>query len=57
MYVNYAKGAKPNLAEVCGQWCDELRMLTVCVLQYSFMNIRGNHSLVYDAREGDEVEL
>jgi hypothetical protein len=39
VYVNYAKGAKPNLAE------------------YSFMNIRGNHSLVYDAREADEVEL
>lgn len=25
VYVNYAKGAKPNLAEVCRQSCDELR--------------------------------
>jgi hypothetical protein len=39
VYVNYAKGAKPNLAE------------------YSFMNIRGNHSLVYDPREGSVAEL
>lgn len=31
VYVNYAAGGKPHLAE------------------YSFMNIRGNHSLVYEA--------
>ncbi|KAH9988439.1 methyltransferase domain-containing protein [Russula compacta] len=39
VYVNYAKGGKPNLAE------------------YSFINIRGNHTLIYEPTDGDIAVL
>ena len=48
VYVNYNTGRKPMLSEV-GTRIKKLGKVTEFSLQYSFMNIRGNHSLVYDA--------
>ncbi|SRR6266403_1989848 len=36
VYVNYAKGAKPNLAEVCHLSCGESRILMGCVVVFVY---------------------
>ncbi len=54
VYVNYAEGAKPKLAEV-GQTFALEKSTNFFLLQYSLINIHGNHSLIHEGAEEGAV--
>src|SRR5579863_5965695 len=56
VYVNYNDATKPQLSEVGDiKLLTKMPMLTTCVCQYSFINIRGDHALVHEPTEEGRV--